>query len=130
MVDEQEQYRQYFDMSSMGHSSRAVQRYTVASMRIEEVVSAHGDYLFFENEDYSGYSGTVYLEANVMDEGQEDYFQVGERYIVTGQYDPSCHGKGFLNFRTPDLDGRCPGGGCSDPVHHRRRCGTRLPIRL
>ena len=102
MVDEQEQYRQYFDMSSMGHSSRAVQRYTVASMRIEEVVSAHGDYLFFENEDYSGYSGTVYLEANVMDEGQGDYFQVGQRYIVTGQYDPSCHGKGFLNFRTPE----------------------------
>ena len=101
MWDEQEQYRQYFDMSDLGHSSRALRRYTVASMRVEEVVSAHGDYLFFENEDYSGYCGMVYLEANVMDEGQEDYFQVGERYIVTGQYDPGCHGRGYATFSTP-----------------------------
>lgn len=99
---EPEEYINHYNLTAVGMGKDERTHYEVAVLNIEEIVVAHPDYDFYATEEFSSYCGKVYVEVALFEESGEAYFQPGERYIVTGQYDPSCHGRGYETFQTPD----------------------------
>ena len=70
-----------------GYSYRAL-------LNIDQVIVAHEDYRFFPNEQFSGYTGKIIVDiSGFYAEGDEIYgenfFEVGETYLLRGCFDPS-----------------------------------------
>lgn len=99
---EPEEYINHYDLTAMGMGKDERTHYEIAVLNIEEIVVAHPDYDFYATEEFSSYCGKVYVQVDLFEESGEAYFQPGQRYIVTGWYDPSCHGIGYETFQTPD----------------------------
>ncbi len=82
----------YYDLSAVGLG--VLQTTTVfARMNVEQTLSIHPDYTLFASEDYINYCGQVWLEFSLVAEQEDPFFEVGKQYIVSGMYDPSCHGR-------------------------------------
>ncbi|MBE6946377.1 MAG: ABC transporter permease [Ruminococcaceae bacterium] len=82
----------YYDLSAAGLGVlQATGVY--ARMNVEQALSIHPDYTLFASEDYSEYCGKVWLDLSLKAEQEDPFFEVGKTYIVTGMYDPSCHGR-------------------------------------
>lgn len=92
----------HYDLSGIGLGQELNATEVYAVMKIEQVLSANPDYRFFENEEYSEYCGKVFLETYIIGEGLTPFFETGKRYIVSGSYDPSCHGRGMTAVSTPN----------------------------
>lgn len=82
----------YYDLSAVGLG--VLQTTTVfARMNVEQALSIHPDYILFASEDYINYCGQVWLAFSLNAEQEDPFFEVGKQYIVSGMYDPSCHGR-------------------------------------
>lgn len=92
-----------FDLSSVGGAKFAEGAQYWALMNIDEIIVAHEDYCFFPNETYSDYNGKIIVEVPVF-HGKEDenFFKVGNSYVVRGGYDP------FVAGRSTDMEGVPP----------------------
>ncbi len=99
---ESEEYINHYDLTAMGMGKDERTHYEIAVLNIEDIVVAHPDYDFYATEEFSNYCGKVFVQVGLFEESEEAYFQPGQRYIVTGWYDPSCHGRGYATFQTPD----------------------------
>lgn len=78
-----------FDFSEVGGPEFAETIFCCAVLNIEKVIVGHEDYIFFPSENYEYYNGKVIVEVPVYHaEGDENFFEVGETYVVSGCYDP------------------------------------------
>ena len=81
-----------------------------AVVEVDEIVCAHPDYPFFETEGYSGYDGKICVYFDFYSDVREadlaeNPLEIGEKYLFSGFYDPSCHGRGFGNLNWPRTEG-------------------------
>lgn len=79
-----------FDLSQVGGPELCQVREMYALLNIEQVVAGHPDNYYFPNDTYSQYNGKVIVSYPVYDTEGENLFQVGETYIVHGNYDQLC----------------------------------------
>lgn len=82
----------WYDISAVGGSGTVKSAYAYAILDIDEVLVANPAYHFFETEKYRQYDGKVYIQAMIYNETGETPFRPGQRYIVSGTYNPSSHG--------------------------------------
>lgn len=95
-------YRQEFgDLSILGLGDHVPAKYAYAILAVDEILVMNEEFDVFETEEWSSYCGKVFVQALVYDGAEEDWFQEGQRYIVSGSYDPSCHGMGTTVPHTP-----------------------------
>ncbi len=81
-----------YDLSAVGGPEHAELRTCYALMNIEEIISAHEDYIFFPDEHFEEYTGKIIVHIPVCcEEGAENFFEVGQTYVVQGDYDPSVY---------------------------------------
>lgn len=91
----------YYDLSAVGLGSDLQSTCAFVTMNVEQVLSAHPTYHIFETEEYSEYCGKVFLEVYLWASEETPFFETGKRYIVSGSYDPSCHGREKNGLSTP-----------------------------
>ena len=99
-----------YNCSEIGGSETMYHVGCAAVIEVEEIVCAHPDYLFFETEGYSGYDGKVCVYFKFYSDVREaelteNPLEVGQRYIFSGIYDPSCSRRGFGNLDWPRTQG-------------------------
>lgn len=90
------------DLSALGHGTSVERKYAYAILEIEDILVANPAYDFFPTEEFTDYCGKVIVQAVLYDETGENYFREGQRYLVSGSYDPACHGYGISVQHTPD----------------------------
>lgn len=105
------------DLSALGIEGELVSYYSYAIMNVEEIVVMNDEFHLFPTEEFSEYNGKVFVQTLVYGNIEEEWlgetkterreeehawFEEGERYIVSGSYDPSCHGMGVEIQHTPD----------------------------
>jgi len=81
-----------YDLSAFGHEKNVGEKYCCALVNVEDVISMHPDYpLFPEDADAENrlYTGKVRVRFNVFDEEEGPFFQVGSRYAIYGEYNPT-----------------------------------------
>lgn len=93
---------QYSDLSVLGMGSEVPFTYGYAILAVDEILVMNDEYDIFETEEWSSYCGKVFVQTQIYNESEEDWFQEGQRYIVSGSYDPSCYGLGTTVPHTPD----------------------------
>ncbi len=89
------------DISVIGHGTKVPGRYAYAILNVEEILVMNDEYDIFETEEYSSYCGKAFVSATIYDELDVPFFQEGERYIVSGSYDPSAYGLTTTVQHTP-----------------------------
>ncbi len=88
-----------YDLSAIGGPELA-EGYTYrALVNIEQVIVGHEDYIFFPDEQFSGYNGKVIVSmpgfyAEGDDNFGENFFEVGQTYVLRGEYDPGASRRG------------------------------------
>lgn len=80
-----------YDLSQVGGAEFAETRYMNALLSIEAVLAGHPDNYYFPNDTFKGYNGKVIINVPVYCSGEENFFEVGQRYIFQGQYDQSVY---------------------------------------
>ena len=63
-----------------------------AILNVEELLAFHRDFDVLPTEEWESYDGRVFVRMLVTGNTEECWFQEGQRYIVSGAYDPSAHG--------------------------------------
>lgn len=99
-----------YDCTEIGGSETMYLVGCAATIEVEEIVCAHPDYLFFETEGYSGYDGKVCVYFTFYSDVREadlavNPLEIGQRYIFSGLFDPSCCSRGFGNLDWPRAQG-------------------------
>ena len=89
------------DLTVLGKGNDVKVKYAYCILEVDEILVMNEEYDIFPTEEWSSYNGSVFVQALFYDETGEDYFQEGERYIVSGSYDPSAHGMGISVRHTP-----------------------------
>ncbi|MBE6946378.1 MAG: FtsX-like permease family protein [Ruminococcaceae bacterium] len=93
----------YYDAGCIGLSQNLQTTQVIAIMNLEEILSANPEYAFFASEDYLSYCGKIFIAFSILEENTAPFFEEGKRYIVSGMYDPSCHGRSYSDtLSTPD----------------------------
>lgn len=88
-----------YDLTAIG-GPEFVEGYSYrALLNIDQVIVAHEDYRFFPDEQFSGYNGKIIVDiSGFYAEGDEAYgenfFQVGETYLLRGCFDPGVFTRG------------------------------------
>lgn len=81
-----EEYEPYtMDMSMIGFGTEEPCRSIALEVRIDEIIYAHPDYCISGGELYDG---LINISVNLCGENAQDYFQIGEQYLLNGEYDP------------------------------------------
>ncbi len=89
----------HYDLSAVGRGVLQTTM-TFARMKVEQALSIHPDYTLFASEDFIEYCGEVWIEMSLKAEQEDPFFAVGGRYIVSGMYDPACHGRSYEEIST------------------------------
>lgn len=81
-----EEYEPYtMDMSMIGFGTEEPCRSIALEVRIDEIIYVHPDYCISDGELYDG---LINISVNLCGENAQDYFQIGEQYLLNGEYDP------------------------------------------
>ena len=79
----------YVDMSLVGGTEMMEVKHLRAIVKIDEILVAHPDYVFYPGEEENTYySGRIMVDAYVYIDSDEPCFKEGEKYIFSGLYDP------------------------------------------
>ena len=82
-----------YDLSAIGGPEFAEDYSYRALLNIDQVIVGHEDYIFFADETFTGYTGKIivtmsgfYAESDEV--FGDNFFEVGETYLLRGSYDP------------------------------------------
>lgn len=83
-----------YDLTAIGGPELAEGSNYLALLRIDQVIVAHEDYVFFPNEQFGEYNGKIIADiSGFYAQGDEVYgknfFEVGETYLLRGAFNPS-----------------------------------------
>lgn len=92
----------YTDLSVLGKEEPLTTYYQYAIVNVEEILAMNQDFDILPTEKWSSYDGRVFVQVPCYVESEDTWFQPGQRYIVTGAYDPSAHGMSTTVRHTPD----------------------------
>lgn len=73
------------DMSMIGLGTEEPCRSVALEVKIDELLHAHPDYCI---SDGAQYTGVVNIIVNLCGADAQDYFEVGNQYLFSGEYDP------------------------------------------
>lgn len=90
------------DMTLLGMGEAVDNVLHYAILNVEEILALNKDFDILPTEEWSSYTGQVFVQVLSYDTQEEPWFQPGQRYIVTGSYDPSAHGMGTSVPHTPE----------------------------
>ena len=79
-----------YDLSLIGGGARMGGAWQCAYIAVDEIAVLHPAYDLFATEAFTGYDGHIVVRFMTYGDSAP-YFTVGQRYVVSGNYNPQCH---------------------------------------